>query len=77
MKYENWTRIPWDGNKDLGYECWRKSFGSRHVSVGIGEFDLVVHSFGASSDKSYSGTRWRKNGSITEEEAMEIIDKKY
>ena len=57
-KYEKWTRIPWDGNPSLKLECWRKSFGRGHVSVGIGEFLHVVFSYGANSDSSFSGTRW-------------------
>lgn len=56
--YKNWTRIKWDGNPDLGRECWRKTFGKGHVSVGIGEFHNVVFSFGAHSGQSHSGTRW-------------------
>lgn len=75
MKYEQWTRIPWDGNTELGYECYRKSFGHGHVSVGIGDFTYIVYSYGPNSDSSLSSTRWRKDGNITEQEAMDLVDK--
>jgi len=74
-KYPTWTKIDWDGNPELGYKCWRKSFGRGHVSVGCGDFNLVVFSYGANSDDSYGGTRWRKEGIISEEDAMERVDK--
>jgi hypothetical protein len=74
-KYGNWTLIDWDGNIELGYKCYRKSFGRGHVSVGVGEFTLIVYSYGASSDDSLSSTRWREEGTITEEKAMEIVDR--
>jgi hypothetical protein len=76
IKYPEWTRIPWDGNPDLKQECWRKSFGRGHVSVGIGgEFRLVSFSFGANHDSSHSGTRWNyDNPSITEEDMMKGLD---
>lgn len=75
IKYETWTRIPWEGNPDLGYECYRKTFGNGCVSVGIGEFLKVVFSYGADSDRSYSSTRWNyDNPVITEEEAMKLVD---
>jgi hypothetical protein len=75
-KYKEWTRIPWDGNTELGYECWRKSFGgvvhhssgypstrfSGHVSVGIGEFKSIVYSYGPNHSESLSGTRYRVKG---------------
>jgi hypothetical protein len=73
-KYNDWTLIDWDGNTTLGYKCWRKSFGRGHVSVGVGNFDLIVYSHGANSDESLSSTRWRKNGNISENDAMKIVD---
>ena len=73
-KYKDWTLIDWDGNTELGYKCYRKSFRNGNVSIGVGEFDLIVYSFGANSDYSMSSTRWRKNGSITESEAMQLVD---
>lgn len=74
-KYPKWTRIPWDGNPALGLECWRKTFGSGHVSVGIGDFLTVVFSFGADSDSSYSGTRWNYDKEpLSEEEVMQHLD---
>jgi len=74
MKYKNWTLIDWDGNPALGYQCYRKSFGKGHVSVGVGDFLTVVFSFGANSDDSYSSTRWRADGTISEDEAMTQVD---
>lgn len=71
-----WTKIPWDGNPDLKLECWRKSFGNGHVSVGVGEFLNVVFSFGANSDASYCGTRWDYGRPpISEEDAMAAVDR--
>jgi hypothetical protein len=75
MKYKEWTEIEWDGNKSLGYKCFRKSFGRGHVSVGIGEFTNIVYSYGANSENSMSSTRWRENGNITEQQAMDLVDK--
>ena len=74
MKYTEWTLINWDENTELGYKCYRKSFGRGYVSVGVGEFTTIVYSYGASSDNSMSSTRWRKDGNISEKEAMEMID---
>ena len=74
IKYEHWTKIPWDGNPSLKLECYRKSFGRGHVSVGIGEFTTIVYNYGANSDNSYSSTRWRENGNISEQEAMKLVD---
>lgn len=71
-KYKTWTKIPWDGNHELNLECWRKSFGSGHVSVGIGDFKLICYSYGPNSDDSMSSTR----GNMSEEEAMNLVDKK-
>lgn len=74
-RYPNWTLIDWDGNPSLNLKCWRKSFGRGYVSVGAGDFLHVVFSYGANSDDSYSGTRWRKNGvHQTEKEAMDKVD---
>jgi len=75
MKYKQWTLIDWDGNPSLKLKCWRKSFRRGHVSVGCGDFHLIVYSYGPNSDDSLSGTRWRKNGTISEEQAMEIVDR--
>lgn len=75
-KYKEWTLIPWDGNTSLGYECYRKSFGRGHVSIGVNEkFQSIVYSYGTNSDESLSGTRRRPDGSITVEKAMEIVDR--
>ena len=74
MKYTEWTLIDWDGNLDLGYKCYRKSFGRGQVSVGVGEFTTIVYSYGANSDESMSSTRWRKDGNLTESEAMKMVD---
>ena len=74
-KYKNWTLIDWDGNHALGYKCWRKSFRHGHISVGVGEFISIVHSFGANSDDSFSGMRQTQSGEVlTEEDAMSLID---
>ena len=68
----------WDGNTELGFKCWRKSFGKGHVSVGVGGFQLVSFSFGPDSDYSCSSTRWcYKDAPITPEEAMQSIDKHF
>jgi hypothetical protein len=73
---ETWTKVPWDGNPALGYECWRKPFDRGHVSVGVGSFDLIVYSYGASSEDSMSSTRWRGNGVfMSEQEAMDMVDR--
>jgi hypothetical protein len=71
-RYKNWTLIDWDGNTELGYKCWRKSFGRGHVSVGVGSFKLIVYSHGANSDESLSSTRI---GNQTETDAMIIVDR--
>lgn len=71
-----WKLIDWDGNKAFGYKCWRKKFRGGHISVGVGVFTLIVYSFGANSDRSYSSTRWRNHGkTITEQAAMNMIDR--
>lgn len=75
QRYAEWTRIPWDGNPELHLECWRKSFGRGHVSVGIGEFTLIVYSHGANSHESLSGTRWNyEHPALTEAQAMQLVD---
>ena len=74
QKYNDWTLIDWDGNKSLNYKCYRKSFGRGYVSVGVGEFNSIIYSYGASSEDSMSSTRWRKTGTITEEQAMSEVD---
>ena len=73
----DWQLVSWDGNPDLRHTCWRKKFGRGHVSVGCGDFLHIVHSFGADSDYSYSSTRWRADGRISEEAAMALVDKQY
>lgn len=74
-KFKRWTLIDWDGNPELGFKCWRKSFGHGHVSVGCGKFLDVVFSFGANSDNSYCSTRWNYDRPvITEVEAMKMVD---
>jgi len=74
-KYKDWTLIQWDGNRKLNLKCWRKSFGRGHVSIGVGEFTTIVYNYGVNSVFSCSCTRWRKEGNITEEEAMKMVDK--
>lgn len=77
-RYKDWTLIDWDGNPALKLRCWRKSFGRGHVSIGAGEFDLIVYSHGANSDDSLSSTRSRKayrRPDLTEKQAMEIVDR--
>jgi hypothetical protein len=54
QKFPQWTRIPWDGNLSLGFDCWRKSFGRGQVSVGIGDFRTVVFSYGPDSEFNLS-----------------------
>jgi len=73
-RYKEWTLIDWDGNPNLKLKCWRKTFGRGHVSVGVGKFDLIVYSFGANSENSYSSTRKRKNRTLTEKEAMDEVE---
>jgi len=72
----NWQLIDWDGNRALGLKCWRKKFDGGHVSVGCGDFLTICHSFGPNSTRSYSDTRWRPDGPITEQQAMDLIDAK-
>lgn len=75
-KYKDWTLINWDGNPALKLKCWRKSFGHGHVSVGVGEFQNVVYSFGPDSDRSFSSTRWDYDRPvISEEDMMEQVDR--
>lgn len=71
-----WQLVKWDGNPDLCYMCWRKKFGRGNVSVGCDKFDSIVHSFGANSDYSFSGTRIRvADGRVlTERQAMQETD---
>jgi len=74
-RYSKWTLINWDSNPALKLQCWRKSFRHGHVSVGVGDFNLICYSYGANSDDSISGTRWRVNGApISETQAMAEID---
>jgi len=75
LLFNEWTLIDWDGNKSLGYKCYRKSFGKGYVSIGIGEFKNIIYSHGANSENSLSSTRLRENIEISEQEAMEIIDR--
>lgn len=76
MKHKNtWELIEWDGNSSLKLQCYRKKFGKGHVSIGVGEFKNIVYSYGANSDYSISSTRWRFDGDITVEQAMEIVDR--
>lgn len=74
-KYKDWTLIDWDGNIELGFKCYRKSFRNGHVSVGVGDFDHIGYSYGANSENSMSGTRKRQDRTITEIEAMQIVDR--
>lgn len=80
IKYKKWTLIDWDGNPALNLKCWRKSFGRGHVSVGVGEFDLICYSHGDNSDDSMSSTRARwqyGRKDLTEQQAMEIVDRNH
>lgn len=70
-----WVLTYWDANSATGAMCYRKKFGKGHVSVGCGDSLTISYSFGANSDLSYSCTRWRKDGTITEQEAMDNVDK--
>ena len=71
-----WERVSWDGNPELGWRCWRKKFGRGTISVGCGVFPLIVHSFGANSDDSFSSTRIRVQTDtiLSEAEAMKETD---
>jgi len=73
-KYKDWTLIDWDGNKSLGYKCYRKSFRHGYVSIGVGEFRNIVFSYGNNSEDSMSSTRWGKDRIQTEQEAMQMVD---
>ena len=75
ITYKTWTLIDWDGNLELNHKCYRKSFGRGHVSVGVGDFYSIVYSYGANSDDSYSSTRHLGSRIITEQEAMDMVDK--
>lgn len=77
MKNTEWILIDWDGNRDLKLKCYRKAFGKGYVSVGCGDFLTICHSFGANNVRSHSDTRWRVGGVLTEQEAMDMVDKKY
>ena len=74
-KYKTWTLIDWDGNPALKLKCWRKSFGRGHVSVGVGTFGMIVYSYGPNSDDSLSSGRRRGERTLTEEQAMAIVDR--
>lgn len=77
-KHKQWTLIPWDGNPDLKLQCWRKSFGHGHVSVGVGDFDLVVYSYGPNSDDSLSSTRWNYGlEPLSPEQVMKAVDRNH
>ncbi len=70
-KTNEWELVDWNDD----FKCWRKKFGRGYVSVGVGEFQNVVFSYGANSDDSYSTTRWDYDRPvITEEEAMKMVD---
>jgi hypothetical protein len=75
-KYKTWTLIDWDGNPSFNHKCYRKSFPRGHVSVGVGDFYSIVYSYGANSEDSYSSTRHLGYKILTEQEAMDIVDKK-
>jgi hypothetical protein len=70
-----WELMEWDGNHELKLQCYRKKFGRGNVSIGVGEFKTIVYSYGANSEDSLSGTRWRAEGDITVEQAMDIVDR--
>jgi hypothetical protein len=75
LEYPEWTLIDWDGNTSLKLKCYRKSFGRGYVSVGVGTFTNIVYSYGANSEFSLSSTRWRESGTMTEQQAMDIVDR--
>lgn len=79
IKYKEWTLIPWDGNTELGYMCYRKSFRNGHVSVGVGDFHIVSYSYGPNHEDSYGSTRDRRHSKagrlLTEQEAMDAVDR--
>lgn len=75
MKTNGWELIEWDGNPELKLQCYRKKFGRGKVSIGVGEFKSIIYSYGANSEDSLSGTRWRAEGEITVERAMDIVDR--
>lgn len=79
IKYKEWALIPWDGNPELGYTCYRKSFRRGHVSVGVGDFRVVSYSYGPNHVDSYGDTRDRRyvkgERLLTEQEAMEAVDR--
>ena len=75
-QFDHWTLIDWDGNPELGFKCWRKSFGHGHVSIGVGEFDLVIYSYGPNSEDSISSTRWNYGmPMLTPEQVMAAVDR--
>lgn len=76
MASAKWELIDWDGNRALGYKCYRKTFADGHISVGVGDFTNITYSFGPNSDRSGSSTRKRvREGYVlTEQEAMQLID---
>jgi hypothetical protein len=74
-KQSDWELIEWDGNPELGFKCWRKKFGKRIVSIGVGdEFLTVCYSCGANSDESISSTRWHYGTIISEKDMMDFVD---
>jgi len=66
-----WSKIKWDGNPASNFMCWRKTFAyGFQVSVGIGEFDLIVF------HNDLSCTRWNYDNPLkTEQEAMDMVDR--
>lgn len=74
-----WQLVEWDGNPELKHMCWRKEFGHGTVSVGCDKFALIVHSFGANSDNSFSSTRIRvtEDRILTERQGMEETDRSW
>lgn len=75
MKFKTWTLIDWDGNPALNLKCWRKSFDTGHVSVGVGDSLHIFYSYGRNDESSMSGTRWRETGIMTEQQAMAMVDR--
>lgn len=74
-KYQTWTLIDWDGNTTLGHKCYRKTFGRGHVSVGVGDFYFITYSYGHNSEDSLTSTRKRSGYTMTEQEAMDMVDR--
>ncbi len=70
-----WQLVPWEGNPSLNHMCWRRKIGKTTVSVGAGDFLTISFDAGPSSDDSFSSTRWRPDGNLTEQEGMAYAER--